>query len=48
MVKFIIVDKIKILSIKSYEQVFLDKQSHVGKKDKERTKGFFSCINFLL
>jgi hypothetical protein len=36
----------KILSDEEYEKVFLDRWSHVGKKDKESTKGLFSCENF--
>jgi hypothetical protein len=38
----------KVLSEEAYEQVFLDKWYHVGKKDKMSTKGLFSYKRFLL
>jgi len=36
------------LTNKQYEQVFLDKWSHVVKKDNEIYMGFFSCGNFII
>jgi hypothetical protein len=41
-------DKMKALPDKEYENVFLDRWSHVGKRDKESTKCLFSCTHFLL
>jgi hypothetical protein len=41
-------DKVKALPDEEYEKVFLDRWSHVGKKDKESIEGLFSCTNFLL
>jgi hypothetical protein len=41
-------EKMKVLSYEAYEQVFLDRWSHVGQKDKESTNGLFSYSIFLL
>jgi hypothetical protein len=40
--------KMMALSNEAYEKLFLDKWSHAKKKDKESTKGLFSCGNSIL
>jgi hypothetical protein len=45
---FLNYDKMKALSDEEYEKVFLDKWSHVVKKDKKSTRDLFSCDNFIL
>jgi len=41
-------DKIKALADKEYKNMFLDRWSHVDKKNKESTKGLLSFANFIL
>jgi hypothetical protein len=38
----------KALSNNEYEKLFLDRWSHVVKKDKKSTRDLFSCDNFIL
>jgi hypothetical protein len=40
--------KIKALSDEAYEKIFLDRWSHVVKKDKKSTRDLFSYDNFIL